>query len=109
VAQRRRARERRRSQRLSIAIPIFARALDSQGREFLEFTTTLNISAGGALLALRRYLPPESAISLEIPAAPLPHLASRPKLLRAFPAQVVRMTPSEPSYLCAIRFNRPLI
>src|SRR5579885_2196223 len=46
VAQRRRARERRRSQRLSIAIPVFARALDSQGREFLEFTTTLNISAG---------------------------------------------------------------
>src|SRR5579875_3603842 len=70
VAQRRRARERRRSQRLSIAIPVFARALDSQGREFLEFTTTLNISAGGALLALRRYLPPESTISLEIPTAP---------------------------------------
>lgn len=109
VAQRRRTRERRRSQRLSIAIPIFARALDSQGREFLEFTTALNISAGGALLALRRYLPPESAISLEIPAAPLPHLASPPKLLRAFPAQVVRVTPSEPSYLCAIRFNHPLI
>src|SRR5947199_4110183 len=48
--------ERRRWARLSLAIPVFVRGINGQGREFLEFCTLLNESAGGALLAIRRPL-----------------------------------------------------
>ncbi|MGH9400713.1 MAG: PilZ domain-containing protein [Terriglobia bacterium] len=109
MEKRRRGKERRISQRLPLAVPIFARGLDDRGKEFLEFTTTLNISASGALLAMRRYLPLDSTITLEIPAAPLPRLASRPRMVRTVEAQVIRVVRSEPSYLWALSFNHPII
>ena len=108
MAQRRQKKERRLAQRLPLAVPIFARGTDSNGKEFLEFTTTLNISANGALVAMRRYLPPETSITLEIPAAPLPRLASKPRIIRTLEAQVIRVTHSEPSYLWALSFSHPI-
>jgi hypothetical protein len=101
-------RERRHSQRLPLAIPVFARGVDDRGKEFLEFTTTLNIGAGGVLLAMRKSLPPNSKVVLEIPAAPLPKVGTVPEFVRTLPAHVVRVTFSEPSYLWALRFNQPL-
>lgn len=100
--------ERRRSQRLAFAIPIFARGVDDAGKEFLEFTTTLNVSAGGALLVMRRGVALDSRILLEIPAAPLPRVATTPDIVRTLQARVVRVTFSQPSYLWALRFNQPL-
>src|SRR5713101_9205717 len=46
--------ERRHWARLSLAIPVFVRGINGQGREFLEFSTLLNESAGGVLLAMRK-------------------------------------------------------
>ena len=108
MERRRRRKERRRSERVPLAIPIFARGLDDQGKEFLEFTTTLNISSGGALVAMRRALEPGRSITLEIPAAPLPRLSDRPKLIRTLHAHILRVTPSDPSYLWALSFDAPL-
>lgn len=105
---RRGIKERRRAQRLPLAIPVFARGVDDRGKEFLEFTTTLNISASGVLLAMRRALPPDSQVLVEIPAAPLPKVASAPAFVRSLQARVVRVTFSEPSYFWALRFNQPL-
>lgn len=105
---RRRGKERRLSQRLPLAVPIFARGVDESGKEFLEFTSTLNISASGALLAMRRYLAPDTAITLEIPAAPLPRLSTRPRMIRTLEAHVVRVIKCEPSYLWALNFSSPI-
>ena len=66
------AAERRKHQRLPLSIPVFVRGVDENGKEFLEFATALNISAGGILLATRRSLPKSAGLSLEIPVAPLP-------------------------------------
>ena|SRR5437870_5831567 len=55
--------ERRRWVRLSLAIPVFVRGVNGQGKEFLEFCTLLNESAGGALLAMRKPLRRRSRIS----------------------------------------------
>src|SRR5437660_7445684 len=63
--------ERRRWARLSLAIPVFVRGINGQGREFLEFCTLLNESAGGALLAIRRPLLRRSRVSVEMPPAPI--------------------------------------
>ena len=49
--------ERRKWTRLPLAIPVFVRSRDEKGKEFLEFATALNISAGGALVAVRRSSP----------------------------------------------------
>jgi len=100
--------ERRQSKRLPLAIPIFVRGVDEQGKEFLEFTTTLNISGSGVLLAMRRFLPAASKIVLEIPAAPLPKVATAPQFVRNLQAHIVRVTFSEPSYVWALQLAQPL-
>ena len=100
--------ERRLSQRLPLAIPIFVRGVDEYGKEFLEFTTTLNISGSGVLLAMRRSLPGASKILLEIPAAPLPKVATAPQFVRNLPAHIVRVTFSEPAYVWALQLAQPL-
>ena len=103
------ASERRRWQRLPLAIPVFACGTDEHGKEFREFTTALNISAGGALLAMRRYLPTSSRISLEIPSAPLPRVGISSDFVRNLQAQLVTITHSQQCYLCGLKFARPLI
>jgi hypothetical protein len=87
-------------------VPIFARGVDDHGKEFLEFTSTLNLGAGGALLAMRRPIAPAAEILLEIPAAPLPRISQVPEFIRRLPARVLRVTPSESAYLWALRFRR---
>ncbi len=100
--------ERRRWERLPIAIPVFVQGVDDRGKEFLEFTSALNISAGGALLAVRRYVKQSSQVSVEIPSAPLPQLGVAPHFVRSVQAQVIRVTHSDHGHLWALKFSRPL-
>jgi len=58
--------ERRRWERLSLAIPVFVRGISGPGKEFVEFCTLLNKSAGGALPLIRRSLRHRSRVSLEM-------------------------------------------
>ncbi len=100
--------DKRRWERLPVAIPVFVRGVDAGGKDFLEFTTVLNISAGGALLATKRYIPKGSNVALEIPSAPLPPLAGPPQFVRKVPARLVRVTHSDRSNLCGLEFTNPL-
>ncbi len=106
---RKRLKERRAAARIPLAVPVFARGTDDKGKEFLEFTTTLNVSSSGVLVAMRRFMPISSKIVLEIPSAPLPKLTKPPTFVRTVGAQVVRVTASEPSYLLALQFTQPLV
>ena len=101
--------ERRRWERLPLALPIFLRGVNERGEEFLEFTTALNVSAGGALLATRRYLRLSSRITLEIPSAPLPKMMSAVHSVRTLRARVVRVSNSEQCYISGLRFTKPLL
>jgi len=103
------ATERRKWPRLPLAIPVFVRSRDGKGKEFLEFATALNVSAGGMLVAVRRTLPPVSQIQLEIPSAPVAALASVPQVSRNLRAKALRTTPEEGYYLLGLKFSRPLI
>ena len=82
------AAERRKHQRLPLSIPVFVRGVDENGKEFLEFATALNISAGGILLATRRSLPKSAGLSLEIPVAPLPADAFSNQSVRSLESQI---------------------
>jgi PilZ domain len=97
--------ERRRWARLSVPVPMFIRGVDGHGKEYLDFGTALNISAGGALLASRRYLPNDAKISLEIPPPPFPKQGAKPRSVKA---RVVHVRELERYHLCSLAFSKPL-
>lgn len=101
--------ERRRWERIPITIPLFVRASGEGPRRFLEFGNVLNISAGGALLAVRQFLASPCSISLEIPAAPVAESTSLPPSSRILEARLLRVQPADRCYLWAVRFTRPLL
>jgi hypothetical protein len=101
--------ERRKWSRLPLAIPVFVRSRDEKGKEFLEFATALNVSAGGMLVAVRRMLSPLAQIQLEIPSAPVAAVALLPGVARSLHAKTLRTTPAEGYYLLGLKFSRPLL
>lgn len=100
--------ERRDWDRLPISIPFFVRGTKSTGEEFLEFATALNLSAGGALLATRRYLDPGTHLSLEVPVA-LVNKAQLPRSVSLLHATVLRCTPDRQYFLLGLQFEEPLL
>jgi c-di-GMP-binding flagellar brake protein YcgR len=101
--------EPRKWPRLPLAIPIFVRSRDEDGKELLEFATALNISAGGALVAVRRSLPLAAQVSLEIPSAPLVSGNAFPKASRILRARTVRVTHVDGYHLLGLKFSHPLV
>jgi hypothetical protein len=93
---------------LPISIPFFVRGRNRSGQESLEFATALNVSRGGMLLAMRRYLDPGTAISLEVPVA-LVHKARLPHSVFLLYATVMRCTRERDYFLLGLRFEEPLI
>lgn len=100
--------ERRGWERLPISIPFFVRGKTANGEEFLEFATALNLSAGGVLLAARRYMDPGSEITLEIPVA-LANKAQLPRSISLLQATVLRCTADRQYFLLGIQFREPLL
>ena len=101
--------ERRQWPRLPLAIPVFVRSQAEPDKEFLEFATALNVSAGGMLVAVRRSIPSAAQVSLEIPSAPLAALAALPPVARTLRAKVLRMVHGEGYNLVGLKFSRPLV
>ncbi|HEV2732773.1 MAG TPA: PilZ domain-containing protein [Terriglobales bacterium] len=101
--------ERRKWPRLPLAIPVFVRSRDEKGKEFLEFATALNVSAGGALVAVRRLLPLAAQVLLEIPSAPVAATTALPKASRTLRARALRINHAEGYYLVAMKFSHPLV
>ena len=103
------ASERRQWPRLPLAIPVFVRSRAESDKEFLEFATALNVSAGGMLVAVRRSIPSTAQVLLEIPSAPLAALAALPRVARNLRAKVLRMQHGEGYNLVGLKFSRPLL
>ena len=101
--------ENRKWPRLPLAIPVFVRSRDEEGKELLEFATALNISAGGALVAVRHCLPLSAQVLLEIPSAPLVSGNSFPKASRILRARTVRITHVDGYHLLGLKFSHPLV
>jgi hypothetical protein len=105
-------RERRRWPRLPLPIPVFVRAkadTDVIDKDFLEFATALNVSAGGMLVALRRSVPSSVQVLLEIPSAPLASMPALPQVARCLPARVLRIQHGEGYNLLGLKFSKPLV
>jgi hypothetical protein len=100
--------ERRKWPRLPLAIPVFVRTSDANGKDLLEFATALNVSAGGALVAVRRALPLSALFSLEIPSAPLLPAATLPKAARNLRAKAMWEIHANGYQLLGVKFSHPL-
>ncbi len=98
--------DRRRWSRVTIAIPMFISG-DNGGHNFLEFGTAVNLSAGGALIATRRFIAPKTQVRLEIPTSPLPH-AAIPQAARVMFGRLLRVEAAADHNLLAIAFDEPL-
>ena len=100
--------ERRQWTRLPLAIPLFVRGKGEQEKEILEFASAINVSAGGALVAIRRSLPLFSQVSVEIPTAPFASSEAFPQAVRLLPAQIIRLTHGEGHHLMGLKFTAPI-
>ena len=99
--------ERRKGPRLPLAIPVFVRSRDEDGKDFLEFATAVNVSAIGALVAMRRPLPLWTQVSLEIPSAPWLAAAAGSKASRMLRARTVRITYADGYHLVGLSCSPP--
>lgn len=59
--------KQRRFPRIRLQIPVFLRAQDASGVDFVELTKTLNISASGACIASTHMLRQDQVVHLTIP------------------------------------------
>ena len=101
-------RNERKWARLQLAIPVFVRTRDGNGKDSLEFATAINISAGGALVVVRRSLPRLAQVSLEIPSAPIGPADGLPPTSRVIRAKAVWVTHQDDYHLLGVKFARPL-
>lgn len=100
--------QRRRTPRIRLQVPVFLRASDATGSEFIELTRTVNISANGACIASTRILRPDQIIHLTIPA-PAPASSSViPSETPPIAARVLRQDAAGELRLFGLEFLRPL-
>src|ERR1700722_8223262 len=93
---------------LKLAIPLFIRTRDGGGKNSLEFATAINVSAGGALVVVRRSLPKSAAVSLEIPSAPIGPTEGLRTSARIMHAKTVWVKHFGDYHLLGLKFTRPL-
>jgi hypothetical protein len=100
--------EERKWARLQLAIPVFVRTRDGNGKDSLEFATAINISPGGALVVVRRSLPKSAPVSLEIPSAPIALARGLKTPSRIMQAKAVWVTHLDDYHLLGLKFTRPI-
>lgn len=98
----------RRSPRLRLQMPVFLRATDSSGAEFIELTKTLNISATGACVASTHILRPDQIVHLTIPAPSSAASGMVPSETPPITAKVLRQDSAGDVRLFGLEFLKPL-
>jgi hypothetical protein len=94
--------------RIRIQVPVFLRALDSAGSEFMELTKTLNISARGACIASSHFLRLGQTVHLTIPAPSASSSSLVPNETPPITARVRRQEILGDIRVFGLEFLRPL-
>lgn len=98
----------RRSPRIRLQMPVFLRAADTSGAEFIELTKTLNISATGACVASTHVLRPDQTVYLTIPAPSSASSGIVPSETPPITARVLRQDSAGEMRLFGLEFLKPL-
>jgi hypothetical protein len=100
--------QRRRSPRIRLQVPVFLRGSDTSGVDFIELTKTLNIGSAGACIASTHILQLDQVIYLTVPA-PSPASSSLvPNETPPIAARVLRQEAAGDMRLFGLEFLRPL-
>ena len=100
--------QQRRSPRIRLQVPVFLRAADPSGVEFIELTKTLNISSFGACITSGHLLRENQVVQLTVPA-PSPTSSSLvPNETPPISARVLRQEVVGDTRLFGLEFLRPL-
>jgi hypothetical protein len=86
---------------------VFVHGTDVNGRSVLEFGTAINVSAGGALIAVKR-VPVERDITIEMPVPP-GFVANSPMSHRTIKSRIVRSQIGPSHTYLGLEFKKPLI
>jgi c-di-GMP-binding flagellar brake protein YcgR len=102
--------DRRQYYRLPIRVPIFIKGIDNRGKEFLELTHTVNVSASGACFVSKLDLDVLADLMVSIPAPVSTDYGSLEDYDFKFPAKVVRLENGaiNPSRRVSVRFSKLL-
>ena len=98
----------RRSPRIRLQMPVFLRAADPSGVEFIELTKTLNISATGACVASTHILRPDQIVHLTIPAPSSASSGIVPSETPPITARVLRQDSVGEMRFIGVEFLKPL-
>jgi len=98
----------RRSPRIRLQVPVFLRAADVSGSEFIELTKTLNISSTGACITSTHILRPDQTIHLTIPAPSAASSSLVPSETPPIVARVLRQESAGEMRLFGLEFLRTL-
>src|SRR5208282_4487691 len=98
----------RASSRIRIQVPVFLRASDSTGSEFIELTKTLNISARGACITSSHLLRLGQTVHLTIPAPSASSSSLVPNETPPITARVRRQETLGDMRVFGLEFLRPL-
>lgn len=98
----------RSSARIKIQVPVFLRASDSTGVEFIELTKTLNISAVGACITSTHMLRVNQTVHLTIPAPSASSSSLVPSETPPITARVRRHEVLGDMRIYGLEFLRPL-
>jgi hypothetical protein len=96
------------SSRIRIQVPVFLRATDATGSEFIELTKTLNISARGACIAATHILRLGQTVHLTIPAPSASSCSLVPNETPPITAKVRRQELLGDMRVFGLEFVRPL-
>ena len=100
--------QQRRSPRIRLQVPVFLRAADLSGVEFIELTKTLNISSLGACITSAHVLRENQVVQLTVPA-PSPTSSSLvPNETPPIAAKVLRQEVMGDTRLFGLEFLRSL-
>ena len=98
----------RRSPRIRLQMPVFLRAADTSGTEFIELTKTLNISTTGACVASTHMIRPTQIVHLTIPAPSSGPSGVVPSETPPIIAKVLRQDSVGEMRLFGLEFLKPL-
>jgi hypothetical protein len=100
--------DRRSAKRLHLQIPMFVRATDAYGEDFIELAKSLDISATGAYLTLPRPLSRLGMVTLTIPTPSVSNSGLVPTSMAPISARVIRQKELGDVHLVGVQFVHPL-
>jgi len=98
----------RAASRIKIQVPVFLRASDATGMEFIELTKTLNISARGACITSAHLLNVNQTVQLTFPAPSASSSSLVPSETPPIIAKVRRYEALGDTRIFGLQFLRPL-